>query len=48
MIFIVSHLMAQNGKNEVSMYWSNFQINSERSKYNLGHVAVHDPKTPFK
>lgn len=40
--------MAKNDKNEVSKYWSSFQINLERSKYNLGHVAFDDPETPFK
>lgn len=40
--------MAKNYKDEVSIYRSYFQINSERSKYNLGHVAFGDPKTPFK
>lgn len=40
--------MTKNDKNELSKYFSYFQINSQKSKYSLGYVAFDDPQNPLK
>lgn len=40
--------MTKNDKNELSKYFSYFQINSQKSKYSLGYVAFDDPQSTLK